>query len=558
VAEGGERFQKRVGTTIRDKWHVDAFLSAGSMAAVYAATHRNGMRGALKILHQHLSRDPALKKRFLREASLANKVNHPCALRVLDDDVTEDGAAFLVMELLDGETLEVRRLRVGKLHLTDVLDIGDQLLDVLATAHEANVVHRDLKPENVLVLKNGTIKVLDFGIAQVWDGARSSENTETGTILGSPSYMPPEQARGARDEVGTRSDIWAVGATLFTLLAGETVHPGDNAHAKLATAASTPARPLQSAAPEVPRPVATVIDRALAFDKKDRWPDAGAMREALRWAAMTVGGFPAAQKRPSFAPSAPKNTDDTLTDFDVNLVAQQAKSLGDDADTTLRRRPVENTPAGALLAAAPTRELENANYLESEPTIRRDDGGGFMMGRPPDYAQPYPRAPAALAPPQRGPRRTGFLIGGAALLATAMVGGSLAFRGAFATASTPQPATPDAAPVASAIVPLPSASVAVAAPTPSAAPSLALQDQEKPAPRTVTPADLPTAPTPPPTPRRRRPPSPSVATGAPAEVDAALPSFPIPEADPSPPAAAPPLSSAAPKPASSAVVNDAP
>src|SRR3954466_11369538 len=106
------------------------------MAAVYAGTHRNGMRGALKILHKHLSRDDGLIKRFMREAYLANKVDHPSALRVLDDDVTEDGAAFLVMELLDGETLEVRRNRIGKLELMEVLDIGDQLLDVLASAHD--------------------------------------------------------------------------------------------------------------------------------------------------------------------------------------------------------------------------------------------------------------------------------------------------------------------------------------------------------------------------------------------------------------------------------------
>jgi serine/threonine-protein kinase len=563
VAEGAERFQGRVGTTIRDKWRIDAFLSAGSMAAVYAGTHRNGMRGALKILHAHLSRDPALRKRFLREAYLANKVNHPCALRILDDDLTEDGSAFLVMELLDGETLEKRRLRMKKMPLVEVLDIADQLLDVLASAHEVSVVHRDLKPDNVLILNNGTIKVLDFGIAQVWDGARSSETTESGTILGSPSYMPPEQARGARDEVGARSDIWAVGATIFTLLSGETVHPGETARAKLLATTSNPARPLQSVAPEVPRAVASVIDRALAFHPKDRWPDASAMREALRWAAMGVGGSPV-QKRPSFAPEPPKHAEDTVTDFDVNLVAERAKSIIDDEDTTTRRARRHASPESTtqtVLPAFKASDLQPASYLESEPTIRRDPAAERENRRrtpPPQvpdagaygsYPHRYGAPGMAPAPPaaRARPRMLGFLMGAAALLATAAVGGSLLLRSARGTSAPEPPAsvviveTPAAA---SAVAPAPAPGPSASAPAGSA---LALHvdvDQLKPTPRTVTPADLPAAPAP--TPRVRRRPPPAVAGGA--DVDAALPSFPVPEADPAAPTVA---ATASPTPAAS-------
>ena len=112
--------------------------------------------------------------------------------------------------------------------------------------------------------------------------------TGVGMVLGTPAYMPPEQALGRREDVDAQSDLWAVGATLFVVLSGESVHAGGDAKAKLIATARTAARPLREAAPDVPRAVAAVIDRALAFHKSERWPDAMAMREALRWARMSL------------------------------------------------------------------------------------------------------------------------------------------------------------------------------------------------------------------------------------------------------------------------------
>ena len=114
--------------------------------------------------------------------------------------------------------------------------------------------------------------------------------TAVGMVLGTPAYMPPEQALGRREDVDAQSDLWAVGATLFVVLSGESVHAGGDAKAKLIATARTAARPLREAAPDVPRAVAAVIDRALAFHKQERWPDAEAMREALRWARMSRRG----------------------------------------------------------------------------------------------------------------------------------------------------------------------------------------------------------------------------------------------------------------------------
>ena len=151
--------QSRVGTRIKGKWRVDKLLGVGGMGAVYAATHRNGSRVALKILHPQLSMLGDIRARFAREGYVANAVNHPGVVRVLDDDETEDGAAFLVMELLEGETADARARRLGgRLPLEDALTIADGLLDVLAAAHASGIVHRDIKPENVFLTKDGVAR----------------------------------------------------------------------------------------------------------------------------------------------------------------------------------------------------------------------------------------------------------------------------------------------------------------------------------------------------------------------------------------------------------------
>src|SRR5579863_2796332 len=158
----------RLGRTLHNKWRLDVLLGVGGMAAVYAATHRNGSRAAVKILHAELSAREDIRSRFMREGHVANAVGHDGAVRVLDDDVADDGSLYLVTELLDGETLEDRRVRSGgRLSEDDVLSVADQLLDVLVAAHAKGVVHRDIKPENVFLTRLGQLKVLDFGIARL-------------------------------------------------------------------------------------------------------------------------------------------------------------------------------------------------------------------------------------------------------------------------------------------------------------------------------------------------------------------------------------------------------
>ncbi len=162
------RARQRIGQTLRNRWRLDVLLGVGGMAAVYAATHRNGTRVAIKMLHTELSASQDIRSRFMREGYAANAVGHDGAVKVLDDDTAEDGSLYLVTELLDGETLEDRRVRGGgQLSEDDVLSVADQLLDVLVAAHAKGVIHRDIKPANIFLSRSGQLKVLDFGIARL-------------------------------------------------------------------------------------------------------------------------------------------------------------------------------------------------------------------------------------------------------------------------------------------------------------------------------------------------------------------------------------------------------
>ncbi len=277
------RAHLRVGTTLRDKWQLDVLLGVGGMASVYAATHRNGSRAAVKILHPELSINAELRSRFLREGYLANSVGHEGAVKILDDDVADDSSLYLVTELLDGETLEARRLRFGgQLTESEVLLAADQILDVLVAAHAKGIVHRDIKPENVFLTRTGQVKVLDFGIARLRQLSSLSTSTKVGMTLGTPSFMAPEQARGLWDEVDGRSDVWACGATMFLLLSGSSVHRGRTPNELLLSAMTMRAPPCASAVLHAGTGVARVIDRALVFERDGRWPDARSMQRAVR------------------------------------------------------------------------------------------------------------------------------------------------------------------------------------------------------------------------------------------------------------------------------------
>ena len=289
-----DQARARLGLVLREKWRLDSLLGIGGMASVYAATHRNGKRAAVKVLHAHAALDPAVKARFLREGYMANRVDHHGTVSILDDDATEDGTAFLVMELLHGETVEDRRVASGgTLPLGDTLTIADQTLDVLAAAHAKKIVHRDLKPGNLFLTTQGVLKVLDFGIARLGDGVARTANTSFSSSMGTIGFMAPEQARGRWEMVDGRTDLWSLGATIFTLLTGRYVHEGGlTSNEQMLEAMTKPAPPLASVLPDLPREIAALVDTALAFERDERWSDAKTMQAVLREAYEAAVGRP--------------------------------------------------------------------------------------------------------------------------------------------------------------------------------------------------------------------------------------------------------------------------
>jgi serine/threonine-protein kinase len=335
------RAKGRLGQMLRNKWRLDVLLGVGGMAAVYAATHRNGSRAAVKVLHAELSARDDVRSRFMREGHVANAVTHDGAVKVLDDDVADDGSLYLVTELLDGETLEERRVRYGGLlSEDDTLSVADQLLDVLAAAHAKGVIHRDIKPANIFLLRSGQLKVLDFGIARLRELSTASLATKSGAAMGTPAFMSPEQARGLWDEVDGRSDVWSVGATMWQALTGTLVHRGRTANEELLSAMSKQAPPILSVLPGLSPAVAQVVDRAIAFEKEKRWLDANRMQEGVRRAYHDRHGAPITTAPRIMVPETVPN----------RTLSSAPDALAPGVPTT--GRPVASSQSGARASAS--------------------------------------------------------------------------------------------------------------------------------------------------------------------------------------------------------------
>lgn len=274
--------QQRIGKTLGERWRLDSVLGVGGMAAVYAAKDPAGQEVAVKVLHPEIGMRPEIRDRFMREGYAADRIQHPGVVRVLEHGAVDEWSVFLVMERLVGESLADRVTRHGTLPIPELLDILDQVLDVLAAAHDAGVVHRDLKPDNLFVLAGGRIKVLDFGLARMLDAAPDDARTRTGMAMGTMPYMAPEQALGKRAEIDGRVDLFALGATAFRILARRRIHETDSDAGMLVAMATQPAPALRSVAPQVDEPLAVIIDLALAFNRDARYPDARSMQADVR------------------------------------------------------------------------------------------------------------------------------------------------------------------------------------------------------------------------------------------------------------------------------------
>ncbi|MFH2007793.1 MAG: protein kinase [bacterium] len=271
---------------IVDKYELIRLLGEGGMGAVYEARHTFVKKPcAVKILHSQFSKDETVVKRMLREAQAAAAVGHPNIVEMHDFGLTDDGICYLVMELLSGENLSSMIQRFGHLGVEQAVAITIQVLSSLSAAHNKNIVHRDLKPENVFIaqasLGEEAVKLLDFGISKYAPAeAENPRLTRTGTVMGTPYYMSPEQAAGAKD-VDKRTDLWSVGVILYECLTGQLPYQGDNYNEIIVAIVTKPVRPPIELNALIPEALNDVVMRALHRKIESRFRTATEMIGAL-------------------------------------------------------------------------------------------------------------------------------------------------------------------------------------------------------------------------------------------------------------------------------------
>lgn len=290
------RPERRIGTVIDGKYEVRRLVGSGSTGAVYEAWHRYTARAvAVKVLHDHMVANSEAVARFMREARAASAIGHPVIVSVLDAGVTaEGGPPYMVQELLEGAEME-KAMDRGELTISDVMEVGRQLLEGLAAAHARKIIHRDVKPENIFLVRDADrrfqVKLVDFGVAKLMDSKTlSGFLTLPGNTVGTPYYMSPEQCRA--DPVDARSDLWSVGAVLFHASTGRPPFDTDKALGDLLyKIVMTRAPRAREARPDMPDNLAEAIDRALEPKPDARWPDAKTMAECLRRSSASIAGL---------------------------------------------------------------------------------------------------------------------------------------------------------------------------------------------------------------------------------------------------------------------------
>jgi len=330
---------------IADRYRLIALLGEGGMGTVYKAEHiRMGKALALKILRGDFAKEEGAVDRFRAEAQIVSRLSHPHTIAVFDFGEIEDGSGFyLAMEYVPGKDLSVVLREAGKLPEARVVEIGQQILGSLAEAHDAGIVHRDVKPGNVVLMQTRSgedyVKVLDFGIAKLWDEktAPAASTTSVGAIVGTPNYLAPEQARG--DALDGRADLYAVGCLLYELTAGRPPFQAPSPMAVVSAHLHQEPPRLAEQAPGTSRRFSELIQRALAKKPQDRFASADAMREAL-----LALGEPSGSRR-SRRPASPNVTGELeiASREDFREFEQQIRAL---------RRSRVLAPLTALLVVA--------------------------------------------------------------------------------------------------------------------------------------------------------------------------------------------------------------
>jgi serine/threonine-protein kinase len=410
-----------------NNYTVTAGLGEGGMGAVYIAENLLiGRKVAIKVLHRKYAEDRSLVSRFINEAKAAHAIRHENIVEMLDAGTLADGRPYLVMELLSGRTLARRIEDAGRLSVAEALGYVDQVASALGAAHRRGIVHRDLKPDNVFLAEDPEepgavrVKVLDFGIAKLQRDLTSvSLRTNTGSLLGTPPYMSPEQCRGLSDEIDQRTDVYALGIILYEMLCGAPPFVSQGYGDLLMMHMSTPPRPPRELNDTIPPEVEAVILRALEKDRAKRFldmaelavalgrpapapsvklPPLAAAERAASTIAPTVTDLQGSESSASGSEGARRRRSTTLSS-----TASQIEKRGSSVSRVLRQRWARRALIATGVAASVAVALVVALGRSGKPAA---EGGG-----PTAAVEPRPAsAPQAVAPIPAPPAPTPAVV----------------------------------------------------------------------------------------------------------------------------------------------------
>jgi eukaryotic-like serine/threonine-protein kinase len=437
----------RAGLVVAGKFRLDGIIGQGGMGSVWSATHLDlGHRIAIKLVSREFVRSPEALRRFDAEAKAAAKLQSRHVVQIYDTGLLEDATPYIAMELLSGENLQQRIERTGALSLAETVTILSQCCKALARAHALRIVHRDIKPDNIFLSRSAdddeyVVKILDFGVAKLSAGESGDpSSTKTGTVLGTPLYMSPEQARGLKS-IDHRTDLYSLGLVAYTMLTGRIAFSGESFGDILLKICTEPLPSIGSAV-AIPPAIEAWFQRACARDPVARYPNAQEFSDSLRAASgigtVSQSGEQARLRAPVAAPSSPSLQSDDRA-FPGQSVANASVALSASGIPKSRMGPavaIGSLAVIAVIAAVGLVALSSHRSPGVEPSAASQSLSpplssppvASLLERPPPVA-PSSASPmgVGLAPP---PSATGTT--------------SAAARSSVTTAATPKQAAGNA------------------------------------------------------------------------------------------------------------------